>query len=96
MKTFTEKVYNITRKIPEGSTLTYKEVAQKAGSPKAVRSVGTILSKNFNSEIPCHRVIRSDGGMGGYNRGGVQKKAEILDKEKVAAKNSVKNKKHAR
>ncbi len=82
-KTFTEKVYNVTRKIPKGSVLTYKEVARLAGNPKAVRAVGTILSKNFNPEIPCHRVIRSDGEMGGYNRGGVNKKLAILKKEKA-------------
>lgn len=82
MKTFAEKVYEITCKIPKGSTLTYKEVAKKAGNLKAVRAVGTILSKNFNPEIPCHRVIRSDGKMGGYNRGGVKAKAEILKQEK--------------
>lgn len=82
IRTFTEKVYNVTRKIPKGSVLTYKEVAKLAGNPKAVRAVGTILSKNFNPEIPCHRVIRSDGKMGGYNRGGVKAKAEILKQEK--------------
>mgnify|MGYP001564135509 CR=1 FL=1 len=80
-KTFTEKVYEVTRKIPKGSTLTYKEVARKAGNPKAVRAVGTILSKNFNPEIPCHRVIRSDGKMGGYNRGGIDVKMKILKSE---------------
>ena len=82
IRTFTEKVYNVTRKIPKGSVLTYKEVAKLAGNAKAVRAVGTILSKNFNPEIPCHRVIRSDGKMGGYNRGGVKAKAEILKQEK--------------
>ena len=82
-KSFTEKVYEITKKIPKGSTLTYKEVAIKAGNSKAVRAVGTILSKNFNPDIPCHRVIRSDGKMGGYNRGGVKKKLKILTKEKA-------------
>ena len=82
IRTFTEKVYNITRKIPKGSVLTYKEVAKLAGNPKAIRAVGTILSKNFNPEIPCHRVIRSDGKMGGYNRGGIKAKAEILKQEK--------------
>ncbi len=82
IRTFTEKVYNVTRKIPKGSVLTYKEVAKLAGNPKAVRAVGTILSKNFNPEIPCHRVIRSDGKMGGYNRGGIKAKAEILKQEK--------------
>ena len=82
-KTFTEIVYGITRKIPKGKTLTYKEVAKRAGRPNAVRAVGTILSKNFNPAIPCHRVIRSDGDMGGYNRGGVSKKLAILKKEKA-------------
>lgn len=83
LKTFTEKVYDITRAIPKGAVLTYKEVAKLAGNPKAVRAVGTILSKNYNPEIPCHRVIRSDGKMGGYNRGGVNKKLAILKKEKA-------------
>lgn len=87
MKTFTEKVYEVTKNIPEGSTLTYKQVAIKVGKPKSYRAVGTILSKNFNPEIPCHRVIRSDGGMGGYNRGGVNIKSEILKKEKIKSLN---------
>ncbi|MDQ5893568.1 MAG: methylated-DNA-[protein]-cysteine S-methyltransferase [Patescibacteria group bacterium] len=83
IKTFTEKVHDVTRKIPKGSVLTYKEVARRAGNPKAVRAVGTILSKNFNLDIPCHRVIRSDGKMGGYNRGGVKKKEALLKKERA-------------
>ena len=58
-------------------------MATKAGSPNASRAVGNIMKKNFDSKIPCHRVIRSDGGMGGYNRGGSKKKAEILKKEKA-------------
>ncbi|MEX0933112.1 MAG: MGMT family protein [Candidatus Paceibacterota bacterium] len=58
------------RGIPSGSVLTYKEVAEKAGTPRAARAVGTIMSKNTNPTIPCHRVIRSDGRLGGYNRGG--------------------------
>lgn len=81
MKTFTEKVRNVVRKIPKGEVLTYKEVAQKAGSPQAFRAVGNIMSKNFDKIIPCHRVIRSDGGMGGYNRGGKSAKRAILIKE---------------
>ncbi len=63
--------------------MTYKQVAAKAGSPGASRAVGSILKTNFDPKIPCHRVIRSDGGMGGYNRGGVTKKLEILKKEGV-------------
>lgn len=82
MKTFTEKVYDVVRGIPEGKTMTYQEVAEKVGSPKAVRAVGTALSKNTDPKnVPCHRVIRSDKGMGGYAFGGVTKKEEILKKE---------------
>jgi O-6-methylguanine DNA methyltransferase len=79
-KTFADKVRDVVRKIPKGKVLTYKEVARKAGSEKAVRAVGNILSKNFDPNIPCHRIIRSDGGMGGYNRG-VKNKITILKKE---------------
>jgi methylated-DNA-[protein]-cysteine S-methyltransferase len=78
---FTSRVYDVVKKIPKGKLLTYKEVAQKAGSPNAVRAVGTILSKNFNPDIPCHRVIRSDGKIGNYNRGGQEAKRSILIKE---------------
>ena len=80
MKTFTEKVYEIVGKIPRGKVLTYKEVAKLAGSPRASRAVGNILNKNYNPKIPCHRVIRSDGKLGGYNRG-AKKKNEILKSE---------------
>jgi O-6-methylguanine DNA methyltransferase len=78
---FTEKVYDIVKKIPKGKVLTYGEVAKKAGSAGAVRAVGTIMSKNFNSDIPCHRVIRSDGKIGNYNRGGAKVKERILREE---------------
>ncbi len=81
MKSFKEKVLEVVRKIPKGSVLTYKQVAQKAGSPKAFRAVGAVMSKNFNPDIPCHRVIRSDGRIGNYNRGGVEKKIMILREE---------------
>lgn len=79
--TFKDKVHAVVSKIKKGETLTYKEVAALAGNPKAVRAVGTILSKNYDPAIPCHRVIRSDGKMGGYNRGGVKEKLSILKKE---------------
>lgn len=78
--TFTESVYKVVAQIPEGSVLTYKEVAKKAGNAKAYRAVGNILHKNHNPHIPCHRVIRSDGALGGYNKG-THKKREILKKE---------------
>jgi len=83
MTTFKEKVLDIVRAIPAGKTMTYAQVAAVAGNPKAARAVGMIMSKNYNPEIPCHRVIRSDGTMGGYNRGGIKKKQEILSIEKL-------------
>ena len=82
MKTFTEKVNEVVKKIPKGKTLSYKEVARRTGSPKAYRSVGNVLNKNFDSGIPCHRVILSNGRLGGYNRG-VKKKKEILKREGI-------------
>lgn len=77
---FSQKIYEVVKKIPKGSVLTYKEVARRAGSPNAFRAVGNILNKNYDPKIPCHRVIRSDGKTGGYNRG-AKKKKEILKKE---------------
>ncbi|MEY2641114.1 MAG: hypothetical protein RL150_507, partial [Candidatus Parcubacteria bacterium] len=53
---------------------------RRAGNPRAARAVGNILNKNYNPEIPCHRVIRSDGTTGGYNRG-AGKKAALLASE---------------
>jgi O-6-methylguanine DNA methyltransferase len=77
---FKFKVLSIVRKIPSGKFLTYKKVAQLSGNPRAYRAVGNILNGNYDSRIPCHRVIRSDGGIGGYNRGS-EKKKYLLEKE---------------
>lgn len=82
MKSLKEKVYAVVKKIPKGKTLTYKQVAEKAGNSKAFRAVGNILNKNFDPSIPCHRVIRSDGKTGGYNRGAINKQ-KLLKKEKA-------------
>jgi len=73
MLSFKEKVFAVVKKIPKGKTLTYKEVARRAGSPRAYRAVGNVLHQNYDPKIPCHRVIRSDGNPGGYNRGKEQK-----------------------
>jgi methylated-DNA-[protein]-cysteine S-methyltransferase len=78
---FKEKVFNIVKKIPRGRTLTYKQVAKLAGRPKACRAVGNILHRNYDPAIPCHRVIRSDGKLGGYN-GGAGRKKELLERER--------------
>lgn len=80
-QSFSERVYAVVAKIPPGKTMTYKEVAIKAGKPLAARAVGTLMSKNYNEKIPCHRVIRSDGRIGNYNRGGPSRKAELLLEE---------------
>jgi len=78
---FTESVRNVVKNIPKGKTMTYKEVADAAGNSRAARAVANIMAANYNPEVPCHRVIRTDGELGGYNRGGVEKKREILQAE---------------
>lgn len=74
---FRERVFEVVRNIPAGKTLGYKQVAQLAGNPRAWRAVGNILNKNYDPQIPCHRVVRSDGKIGGYNRG-VDEKRKLL------------------
>ena len=80
-KSFSEKVNDIVRSIPKGSIMTYGGVAKLAGSPGAGRAVGTIMAQNFDNTVPCHRVIRSDGKIGSYNRGGEKAKRTLLIKE---------------
>jgi len=79
---FQKRVYKIVKKIPKGSFLSYKEVAEKVGAPLAWRAVGNILNENKNPKIPCHRVIRSDGKIGGY-KNGIKKKIVLLKKEGI-------------
>jgi O-6-methylguanine DNA methyltransferase len=86
MKTFSDKVKGVVKKIRAGQVLTYKEVAQKAGNSKASRAVASIMKANFDESIPCHRVIRSDGYVGGYNRGGSTQKEKKLKAEGVTIK----------
>ncbi len=71
---FSERVYAIVAKIPIGKVMTYKQVAAKAGSPHAARAVGNLMKNNYNPKIPCHRVVRSDGNIRDYNRGGSERK----------------------
>ena len=80
MKSFREKVLSIVAKIPKGEILSYKEVARRAGNQKAARAVGAIMRANHDPKIPCHRVLRSDGNLGGYNRG-VKLKKKLLKRE---------------
>lgn len=79
---FQKRVLDIVKLIPKGEVSTYAKVAALAGSPRACRAVGNILNKNTDPEVPCHRVIRSDGKIGGYN-GGAQMKITLLKKEKA-------------
>lgn len=80
-KTFKEKVLDIVRKIPKGKVMTYKEVAMRAGGPMAARAVGNFMKGNYDKTVPCHRVVRSDGKVGDYNRGGSRAKIALLKKE---------------
>ena len=83
---FQIKVWKYLISIPKGSVRTYKEVANAIKSPKSARAVANACAKNpFAPKIPCHRVIRSDGALGGYSgRGGIRKKLKLLRAEKVA------------
>ena len=80
MTDFAKKVYQVVSCIPKGKTLSYKQVAKLSGKPYAFRAVGNILNKNHDKSVPCHRVIRSDGKLGGYN-GGTEVKRAILKSE---------------
>ena len=82
---FQVKVWAYLRKIPRGSVKTYSEVAKGIGKPLAVRAVANAIGKNpFAPKIPCHRVIRSDGSLGGYSGpGGIKTKKKLLKKEGI-------------
>ena len=83
MSIFKEKVLDIVRNIKKGEVMTYGEVAKTAGTQGAARAVGTIMKNNYDTTVPCHRVVKSDGTIGDYNRGGKAKKIEILKSEGV-------------
>tara|TARA_B100000941_G_C28287270_1_gene439658 strand:- start:54 stop:320 length:267 start_codon:yes stop_codon:yes gene_type:complete len=78
------KVWKYLMKIPNGKTKTYLEVAKAIGKPEAVRAVASAVGKNpYLIKIPCHRVIRSDGKLGGYSGpGGIRTKKRLLDLER--------------
>ncbi|HOF44343.1 MAG TPA: MGMT family protein [Candidatus Pacearchaeota archaeon] len=81
-KSFNEKCYSILVKIPKGKVTTYKEIARKLNS-KAYRAVGNAMNKNpYAPKVPCHRVVKSNGEVGGFAFG-VKKKIEMLKKEGV-------------
>jgi len=86
MTEFQKKVYAVVKKIPRGEVLSYQEVAGRLNNPAAARAVGNALNRNFNPRVPCHRVVKSNGEVGGYREGTV-KKIEILNKEGIKIKN---------
>jgi O-6-methylguanine DNA methyltransferase len=84
--TFKERVLEVIKQIPAGSTLSYKEVSMRAGASGAARAVGTICKNNTDKSVPCHRVVRSDGRIGEYNglrtgQKGKSAKADLLKSE---------------
>jgi len=81
--TFADLVRRAVRHIPKGETRSYGEVAKAIGHSGAARAVGTIMKNNYDPAIPCHRVIRSDGKIGAYNRGGPEAKRKLLKTEGV-------------
>ena len=82
---FQLKVWEYLKKIPRGSVKTYSQVAKSIGKPLAVRAVANAIGKNpYAPRIPCHRVIRSDGSLGGYSgKGGIKTKKLLLKKEGI-------------
>jgi methylated-DNA-[protein]-cysteine S-methyltransferase len=84
-----EDVYDLLQKIPEGKVTTYGDLARALGNPSASRIIGRILGQNPNPiRVPCHRVVMSDGKLGGY-RYGTNKKKELLEKEGLSFTNEV-------
>jgi methylated-DNA-[protein]-cysteine S-methyltransferase len=77
---FAQKVLKIVARIPKGKTLSYGEVAELAGHPGAFRAVGSLMKSNYDTKIPCHRVVMASGKPGHYNRGD-RNKIEILRRE---------------
>ncbi len=80
---FADKVRAVVRGIKKGTVLSYSEVASLAGSPNASRAVGSVMKNNYDETVPCHRVVRADGVVGDYNRGGKEKKIKLLKSEGV-------------
>ena len=82
---FQIKVWKYLRSIPKGKIITYKQLAKAIKMPRATRAVANACAKNpYAPKIPCHRVIRSDGGLGGYSGpGGIKQKIKLLRSEKV-------------
>ena len=80
----------LVKKIPKGKVMTYGQIAQKLGRPKAARAIGNILHQNISSEIPCHRVVNKEGRIAfNFARGGADKQRELLIKEGIKFKDKL-------
>jgi len=86
---FDERTLEALKKIPRGRIVTYKILAKAIGWPRASRAVGNAVGRNPGApKVPCHRVVRSDGRLGGYSGpGGLREKIELLNREGVKVKN---------
>jgi len=89
MKPFSEKVLQLTKKIPKGKLTTYSEIARALGNPRASRAVGNALAGNRQPNIiPCYRVVHSDGSVKGYSGiGGTREKVRRLERDGIEIKN---------
>ncbi|MFM7468396.1 MAG: methylated-DNA--[protein]-cysteine S-methyltransferase [Vampirovibrionales bacterium] len=85
---FEKQVWEALLTIPKGETRTYQQIAESIGKPKAYRAVANAIGRNpYYPDIPCHRVIRKDGTLGGYSgEGGLARKQELLHQEGVTLK----------
>jgi methylated-DNA-[protein]-cysteine S-methyltransferase len=87
MTEFQARVLKLVLRIPRGRVTTYKELACALGKPRAYRAVGNAVARNPHPlKIPCHRIVRSDGGIGGYKLG-IKRKVELLAQEGIKIKN---------
>jgi len=87
MKNFNERCYAVLKKVPKGKVTTYKAIAKKLNS-KAYRAVGNAMNKNpYAPQVPCHRVINSDGKLGGF-ASGIKNKIKLLKSEGVEVKDN--------
>ena len=86
---FEERVYAVVRRIPNGQTRSYRWVAERLGNPALARAVGNALNRNpYAPRVPCHRVVKSDGSLGGFAKGPAAK-ATLLKREGWVARSPV-------
>ena len=84
-KIFSEECYKLLKKVPKGKVTTYKNIAEALGN-KSYRAVGNAMNKNPYATVPCHRVVKSNGAIGGFAKG-ERKKIKMLKQEGISVKN---------